>query len=747
MANTTLTKFPAGQAQYKINFDYLARPFVVVTLVNSNDASKNRVLSAGSDYRFINQTTVEILASQSGFDIVQLHRYTQADLVVDFRDGSVLTSKDLTEAGIQAIHIAEEGRDQTVDLAREYADAAGVSAGNAKYSEDEARRIAESIKSAGLMGYITRRSFELGFTIQEWNEVLLWEADGDHYRWGGSLPKIVPAGSTPDTSGGIGTGKWVSVGDAALRSDLASHDFGDRLVASKPFPDSAARTQHDQNKDFISIRQFLTGSETDHTSAFLAAQAASPSGFFVQAGTYTVNAAISAPLVTYGSVKLVGTGSWNVVDLSQPIPDGSTMLNGRRAAQVFQLTPPTSIPAGKSTVSQGLMIDEQAGTYYCSWDDGDGNAIIRQFDAGGKTLKEYTLPGVGHCDSISKVVRNGVTSYLIGGSHSNGQKIIILTNDEISQIVPTNNPEGVGGNLVAVDQYDYSRVAIYYRDATGQAWITYDIPVSDVFNNTIAPDMAKKFRVNLGSDAVRDINFQSLGYYRGEFIIWAGNDSRSGQKNLYRFNKYGEMLEVMDVQVDRIYADVEGNITEPEGLSLNRNPNTNECDIYLTKCFGTHAASIIRIYKMIKGGEAGSQFEGMSMRAGAGAIPTRVVTLPMIFEKSPGGWSVNVGGTIAENGLMYVRNIVIDKSGVQGLYFDLHKPYVSIVGFSLTASAGLLGQRIQPCWTVHKGGSDSHLNQKVTFYDHNNNVFVSANDARISNGTMFCLELRVAYGK
>lgn len=214
---STITQFPSGNAQYRIEFDYLARTFVVVTLVNSSNPTLNRVLEVGRDYRFLNPTMIEMLVDQSGFDIVRIHRQTGTDLVVDFMNGSVLTASDLTNAELQAIHIAEEGRDQTVDLAKEYADAAGNSAGNAKDSEDEARRIAASIKAAGLIGYITRRSFEKGFNVTTWNEVLLWEEDGAYYRWDGALPKNVPAGSTPESSGGIGLGAWVSVGDASLR--------------------------------------------------------------------------------------------------------------------------------------------------------------------------------------------------------------------------------------------------------------------------------------------------------------------------------------------------------------------------------------------------------------------------------------------------------------------------------------------------------------------------------------------------
>lgn len=219
---STITQFHSGNTQYRIEFDYLARTFVVVTLVNSSNPTLNRVLEVGRDYRFLNPTMIEMLVDQSGFDIVRIHRQTGTDLVVDFRNGSVLTASDLTNSELQAIHIAEEGRDQTVDLAKEYADAAGSSAGNAKDSEDEARRIAESIREAGLIGYMTRRSFEKGYNVTTWSEVLLWEEDGDYYRWDGTLPKNVPAGSTPETSGGIGLGAWVSVGDAALRSQISN---------------------------------------------------------------------------------------------------------------------------------------------------------------------------------------------------------------------------------------------------------------------------------------------------------------------------------------------------------------------------------------------------------------------------------------------------------------------------------------------------------------------------------------------
>ena len=216
---STITQFPSGNTRYRIEFDYLARTFVVVTLVNSSNPALNRVLEVGRDYRFLNPTMIEMLVDQSGFDIVRIHRQTGTDLVVDFRNGSVLTASDLTNSELQAIHIAEEGRDQTVDLAKEYADAAGNSAGSAKDSEEEARRIVSSIREAGLIGYITRSSFEKGFNITLWNEVLLREEDGYYYRWDGALPKTVPAGSTPDSN-------WTNVGKLNGLDEHSPENFG-----------------------------------------------------------------------------------------------------------------------------------------------------------------------------------------------------------------------------------------------------------------------------------------------------------------------------------------------------------------------------------------------------------------------------------------------------------------------------------------------------------------------------------------
>lgn len=83
-------------------------------------------------------------------------------------------------------------------------------------------------------GYITKDSFELGNTLNSANEVLRWQSNGWYYRWDGAFPKVVPAGSTPDSAGGIGKGKWLGVGnDATLREELTDTNGGDSVVSSQ----------------------------------------------------------------------------------------------------------------------------------------------------------------------------------------------------------------------------------------------------------------------------------------------------------------------------------------------------------------------------------------------------------------------------------------------------------------------------------------------------------------------------------
>jgi hypothetical protein len=101
--------------------------------------------------------------------------------------------------------------------------------GSAHYTIEGIKQLAFDAMSN--FGYVTISSFEDGATLTNPNQALLWESNGEYYKWTGNLPKEVPAASTPDSTGGIGPGAWLSIGDSLLRSMLAS-STGAQLIGT-----------------------------------------------------------------------------------------------------------------------------------------------------------------------------------------------------------------------------------------------------------------------------------------------------------------------------------------------------------------------------------------------------------------------------------------------------------------------------------------------------------------------------------
>ncbi|EBC7361216.1 endorhamnosidase, partial [Salmonella enterica] len=59
--------------------------------------------------------------------------------------------------------------------------------------------------------------------VNDADKAVLWPVedggDGNYYAWRGSLPKVIPASSTPLTTGGISDAAWVAFGDIAFRAE------------------------------------------------------------------------------------------------------------------------------------------------------------------------------------------------------------------------------------------------------------------------------------------------------------------------------------------------------------------------------------------------------------------------------------------------------------------------------------------------------------------------------------------------
>lgn len=114
----TLVNYPlnGSNRRFTIPFDYLQRSFIRVSLFAAN---KEAQLTLGVDFNFINDTTIETVKTYGGADgwtRIQLRRYTDARRIVEFIDGSVLLAGALNVATLQALHIAQEGRDSAFDM-------------------------------------------------------------------------------------------------------------------------------------------------------------------------------------------------------------------------------------------------------------------------------------------------------------------------------------------------------------------------------------------------------------------------------------------------------------------------------------------------------------------------------------------------------------------------------------------------------------------------------------------------------
>lgn len=119
MANVikTVLTYPldGSTTDFNIPFEYLARKFVVVTLLGVD----RRVLMVTTDYRFATRTVIatnKAWGPADGYTQIEIRRVTSAtERLVDFTDGSILRAYDLNVAQLQTMHVAEEARNMTAD--------------------------------------------------------------------------------------------------------------------------------------------------------------------------------------------------------------------------------------------------------------------------------------------------------------------------------------------------------------------------------------------------------------------------------------------------------------------------------------------------------------------------------------------------------------------------------------------------------------------------------------------------------
>lgn len=132
---------------------------------------------------------------------------------------------------------------QAASSASAAATSAAASAASAVQAENTVVKITPRIRESLRRTYteagynLVEGSFEDGGTVTTTDDVLLYELDNHAYKWDGTFPvggKVIPKGSTPASTGGVGTGLWVDQGDASLRREL-SESNGTSYIGGLPF--------------------------------------------------------------------------------------------------------------------------------------------------------------------------------------------------------------------------------------------------------------------------------------------------------------------------------------------------------------------------------------------------------------------------------------------------------------------------------------------------------------------------------
>lgn len=107
------------------------------------------------------------------------------------------------------------------------------------------------------------RSFQDGGVLRSPNDTLLDKSTNPYqeYVWTGdssTFPKVVPAGSTPLSTGGIANGAWVSVGDASFRRELSAND-GFKFIGSVPSMAALKTQEASFDGQLIQLRSWNAG--------------------------------------------------------------------------------------------------------------------------------------------------------------------------------------------------------------------------------------------------------------------------------------------------------------------------------------------------------------------------------------------------------------------------------------------------------------------------------------------------------
>lgn len=350
-------------------------------------------------------------------------------------------------------------------------------------------------------GYITMDSFEDGATLTLHNQVLRYEATGEYYRWDGEFPKTVPVGSTPSSTGGIGFGAWVSVGDASLRSNLKSNNIpGTSLITHS----SGLSLEHELNntkKEVFNTNSFrylpnklsevyseeLDGENNpqgfgESENYYFVVYDAGSDGYVSRINKVTLAKESSAPITTaHGQGILVEND--DVVYISHS--------NGNIIRYTFSTGATQIIPlAGTSNLPTGF----KAGQPFC-WDgvdliyqldvEGDGGSPDGSYDQ----IRVYSLSAGAH-QQILPLQRDMVKEGTVQGIQYHKGMLYLYTGGSYSGVNDSNQNVtsvyivSLGGRIINSRQYYAATFAAVFKNPAS-SYVYYEAQGISVFGGNV----------------------------------------------------------------------------------------------------------------------------------------------------------------------------------------------------------------------------------------------------------------------
>ncbi|MFJ7884673.1 tail fiber domain-containing protein [Pseudomonas sp. NPDC096917] len=274
---------------------------------------------------------------------------------------------------------------------------------------DKEQRFRQFLLSSG---YQLIGDYGPGLLITELNQI--FAKNGELYRAGAALVlPYITTGVWADESA-----KFVSVGDAALRQELARPEGSTKVGFLQSGAGAAPRSMQDKMRDTVSVKDFgaIEGGSFDCTQAFLKAG----KGAFVPPGVYLVNSSQVSIHAYHGPGVVLANGQ--LIQLEPPLLDGAMVQRvGGTPLFGFSASPPDQeLYLGAGNATQGIAwvlhdgIEKLFITQRVSGASWGTNELVRISewrwigDGADMTVVAFTEPlALGHGADLSALVENG----------------------------------------------------------------------------------------------------------------------------------------------------------------------------------------------------------------------------------------------------------------------------------------------------------------------------------------------------